>query len=118
VNLLSWSWGVYYRIAILFQVLLPDRVFDVRGAPMLATKADSSSPELVREATSSSVSLVEILTTLLEDTLTLLLDFLLVTVVYCRLSIMSGWTHIISLRSKDRNETFPPLVMRISIDHS
>ena len=39
------------------------------------TKADCSSPELVREATFSSVSLVEMLTTLLEDVLALPLDF-------------------------------------------
>jgi len=51
---------------------------------------------LVREVTSSSVSLVEILTTLLEDTLALPLDFLLVTVIHCWLSTMSGWTHIVS----------------------
>jgi len=46
-----------------FRYCLSDRVFDVGGAPILATKADSSSPELVREVISSSVSLVEILTT-------------------------------------------------------
>ena len=49
---------------------------------MLAAKADSYSPELVREATSSAVSLAEIPTTLLEDTLALPLDFLLVMVIY------------------------------------
>ena len=37
------------------------------GAPALAVKADSSSPELVRDAISSSVSLIEIPTTLLEE---------------------------------------------------
>ena len=74
-----------------------DRVFDVGGAPASAARADSSSFELVREATSSSVSLIEILTTLLEDALALPLDFLLMTVVYCWLSIISGWTHIVSL---------------------
>jgi len=46
-------------------------------------KGDSSSPELVREATSSSVSLVEIPTTLLEDALDLPMDFLFMTVVHC-----------------------------------
>jgi len=65
---------------------------------MSAAKADSSSPELVREVTSSSVSLVEILTTLLEDVLALPLDFLLVTVIHCWLLTMSGWTHIVSPR--------------------
>jgi len=45
-------------------------------------KADSSSPELVRKATSSSVSLVEIPTTLLENALALPLGFLFVTVVH------------------------------------
>jgi len=50
---------------------------------VLAAKADSYSPELVREATSSAVSLAEIPTTLLEDALALPLDFLLVTVVHC-----------------------------------
>jgi len=65
---------------------------------VLATKADSSSPELFGEATSSSVSFVEIPTTLLEDTLVLPLDFLFVTVVYWWLSIMSGWTLIVSSR--------------------
>jgi len=79
-----------------FMYCLLDRVFDVEGAPASAAKADSSSPELVREAKSSSVSLVEILTTLLEEALALPLDFLLVTVVYCWLLTMSGWTHIVS----------------------
>ena len=50
---------------------------------MSATKADSSSPEVVREATFSSVSLVKILTKLLEDPLALPLDFLFVKVVHC-----------------------------------
>jgi len=79
-----------------FRYYLPDRVFDVGGMLVSATRADSSSPELVREATFFSVSLVEILTTLLEDALALPLDFLLVTVVRCWLSTMSGWTHIVS----------------------
>jgi len=61
-----------------------------------ATKTDSSSPEIVREATYSSVFHVEILTTLLEDALALPLDFLLVTVVHCWLCIILGWTHIVS----------------------
>ena len=59
---------------------------------MSAAKADSSSPELVREATSSSVSLVEILTTLLEEALVLPLDFLLVTVIHCWLLTIDGPT--------------------------
>ena len=63
---------------------------------MSSAKDDSSSPELVREVTTSSVSLVEIPTTLLEDTLALPLDFLLVTVIHCWLLTMSGWTHIFS----------------------
>ena len=50
-----------------FRYCLPDRVFDLGGVPMSATRADSSSPEVVRESTLSSVSLVEMLTTLLED---------------------------------------------------
>ena len=79
-----------------FRYYLPDRVFDVGGAPVSAIRVGSSSPELVREATSSSISLVEMLTALLEDALALSLDFLLVTVVYCWLSTMSGWTHIVS----------------------
>ena len=54
---------------------------------MSVAKADSSSPKLVREAIPSSVSLVETLTTLLEDVLAFLLDFLVVTVVHCWLSI-------------------------------
>jgi len=62
-----------------------------------SAKDDSSSSELVREVTTSSVSLVEIPTTLLEDALALPLDFLLVTVIHCWLSTMSGWTHIVSL---------------------
>ena len=74
---------------------MPDKVFGVGGTPVLATRADPSSPELVREATSSSIYLVEMLTTLLEDTLALLLDFLLVTVAHYWLSIISGWTHIV-----------------------
>jgi len=53
-----------------------------------AAKADSSSSELVREATYFSISLIEILTTLLEDALTLSLDFLLMTVVHCWLCTM------------------------------
>jgi len=69
---------------------LPDLVFDVEGVPISAAKKDSYSPELVREATSFSVSLVEIPTTLLEDALALPLDFLCVTVVYYWVSIMSG----------------------------
>jgi len=66
------------------------------GAPALATKADSSSPELVREAISSSISLVYILTTLLVDALALPLDLLFLIIVHCWLLTMSGWTHIIS----------------------
>ena len=70
-----------------------DRVFNVQVS---ATRADSSSPELVREATSSSVSLLEIFTTLLKDALAFLLNFLLVIVVHYWLLTMSGWTHIVS----------------------
>jgi len=55
-------------------------------------------PELMRAVTSSSVSLVEIPTTLLEDALALPLEFLLVTLVHCWLSVISGWTHIVSPR--------------------
>jgi len=60
-----------------FSYCFPDRVFNVEGAPGSATRANSSSLELVREATSFSVSLVEMLTILLEDALALPLDFLL-----------------------------------------
>jgi len=67
-------------------------------APVSAAKADSSSPELVRDVTFSSVSLVEMLTTLLEDALVLPLDFLIMIVVHCWLLTMSGWTHIVSPR--------------------
>ena len=81
-----------------FKYCLPAQVFDVGGAPMSAAKADSSSPELIREGTSSSISLVEILTTLLEDALALPLDFLFVTVVHCWFWTMSGCTHIVSPR--------------------
>jgi len=79
-----------------FRYCLSDRVFDVGGTPASATKVDSLSLELVREATSFSISLVEMLITLLEDALALPLDFLLVTVVHCWLSTISGWTHIVS----------------------
>jgi len=71
---------------------------NVGGALVSVANADSSSPKQVRAATSSSVSLVEIPTILLEDALTLTLDFLLVTVVHCWLSTMSGWTHTVSPR--------------------
>jgi len=47
-----------------------------------AAKTDSSSHELVRDVTSSSVSLVKMLITLLEDALVLPLDFLFVTFVH------------------------------------
>jgi len=73
-----------------------DQVFDVGGTLVSVTKADFSSPELVRDVTSSSVSLVEILTILLKDALILPLDFLLMTVVYCWLLTMSEWTQIVS----------------------
>jgi len=74
---------------------MPDRVFDVGDVLVSATKADSSSPELVREAIIFlSFSCRE--TTLLEDALALPLDLMLATVVHCWLSIISGWTHIIS----------------------
>ena len=62
----------------------------MEGVPVSAAKTDSSSPELVRKVTSSSVSLVEIPTILLEDALALPLDFLCVTVIHCWLSIMLG----------------------------
>jgi len=62
----------------------------VERVHVLAAKADSSSPELVREATSSSVSLEEIFTTLLEDALALPLNFLCITVVHYWLLMMSG----------------------------
>jgi len=48
----------------------------MEGAPVSAAKADSSSSEQVREAISSSVSLVEIPTTLLGTILALPLDLL------------------------------------------
>jgi len=53
------------------------KVFDVGGVPVSAAKVDFSSPELVREVTSFSISLVEILTTFLEDALALPFDFCL-----------------------------------------
>jgi len=99
----SAGWGestissLYY-----FKYCLPDRVSDVGGAPVSAAKVDSSSPELVREVTSSSVSLVNIPTTLLEDALALALDFLFVIVVHYWLSTTSGWTHIVSPRGVGR----------------
>ena len=73
-----------------FKYCLLDQVLDVGGAPVSVVKTDSSSPELVRQATSSSAFLVEIPTTLLEDTLALPLDFLFVIVVHCWLLTMSG----------------------------
>jgi len=101
--LLSRLGRVYYRLTILFQVLLAQSRLRCRRCAkrrdirlVRGAKADSSSPELVREATSSSVSLAEIPTTLLEDALAFLFDFLFVTVIHCWLSIMSGWTHIVS----------------------
>ena len=88
-------------------------------APVSAAKADSSSPELVRDVTSSSVSLVEMLTTLLEDALALPLDFLFVTVVhYFAFDNVRMDPHCLSSRSRNRNKTLLLLVMRISIDHS
>jgi len=68
----------------------------MEGVFVSVAKADSSSPKLVREATSSSVSLVEIPATLLEDDLSLPLDFLFATVVHCWLSIITWCTYIIS----------------------
>ena len=79
-----------------FRYFLPNRVFNVGGVPVSATRVDSSSPELVREVTSSTISLIEMPTTLLEDAIALPLDFLLVTVVHCWLLIMSRWTHVVS----------------------
>ena len=79
-----------------FSYCLLDRVFDVEGVPISAAKVNSYSAELIKEATFFSVSLVEIPITLLEDALALSLDFLCVKVVYCWLSMMSGWTHDIS----------------------
>jgi len=106
------SWPYYFKYC------LSNQVFDMERAPISATKADSSSPELVREATSFSVSLVEIPTTLLEDALALPLDFLCVTVIYCWLSIMSGWTPIISPRGVETGtRSYSFFVMRISIDN-
>ena len=85
---------------------------------MSATRTESSSPELVREVVSSSISLVEIPTTLLENILALPLDFLLVTVVHCWLSTVRMDPHCLALRSRNKNKTFLFLVMRIHIDHS
>ena len=90
---------------------LTNRVFNVGGESTSAVKVYFSPLELVREATSFSVSLVEILTTLLEDALALPLDFLFMTVVYSD-------PHCLSLRSRDRDKPFLLLVVRISIDHS
>jgi len=72
-----------------FRYYLPGRVYDVGGALVSAAKADSSSPKPVREVTSFLVSLVEILSALLEEALALPLDFLLVTVIYYWLLTMS-----------------------------
>ena len=87
---LATSWPYY------FKYYLPNRVFDVEGALVSAAKADSFSLELVRIETPSSVSLVEMLTTLIEDALAFSLDFLFVTVVHCWILTMLGWTHIVS----------------------
>jgi len=81
-----------------FKYYLSNRVFDMGCAPVSVAKADSSSPELVRDTTSFSVSLVEMLTTLLEDALVLPLNFLFVKSFTYWLWTMSGWTHIISPR--------------------
>ena len=54
---------------------------------MSAAKAKSYSPKLVRDAISSSVSLVAMLTTLLKDALDFPLDFLFMTVIHYWLSI-------------------------------
>jgi len=95
----SASWGEFtIGSSYYFKYCLLDRVFNVRGAHVSTAKANSYFPELVKSATSFSVSLVEMLTTLLEDTLALPLDFLFVIVIYRWLSIMSGWTHIVSPR--------------------
>jgi len=96
VCFLSWLWGVYQRFVVLFQVLLARPSLWCGRCACVSIKGRFSSPELVREATSCSVSPVEILTTLLEDALTLPLNFLFVTVVHYWLWTMSGWTHIVS----------------------
>ena len=89
----------------------------MEGAPVSAAKADSSSLELVREATSSSVSLVEIPTTLLEDTLAIPLDFLCVTIVLLAFDNVELNSHYLSSRSRDRDKAFLFFVVGISIDH-
>jgi len=90
--------GVYHQLVVLFQVLL------VRSSLQCGRCACVSSKDsLLLSWTSEGgdiflVSLVEIPTTLLEDTLVLPLGFLFVTAVHCWLSIMSGWIHIVSPR--------------------
>ena len=54
----------------------------MEGASVSAAKIDSFSPELVREALPSSVSLVETLTILLVDALAFSLDILFMMVVH------------------------------------
>ena len=73
-----------------FKYCLSNQVFNMEGVPMSTAKADSFSPELMREAIPSSVSLVETLTTLLEDALAFPLDFLFVMIVHCWVSMRSG----------------------------
>jgi len=79
---------------------------------------DSSYPKLVRKATSSSFSFVEIPTTLLEDALVLPLDFQFVSRPLLAFNNVRMDPHCLSSRSRNRDKTFLLLITRMSIDHS
>jgi len=98
-----------------FKYCLPDRVFDVGGVVVSATKVDSSSPELVSEATSSFLSCRDT-HHIVEECFGLAFGFPVVTVVHCWLSTMSRWTHIIC--PEGVGKTFLLLTMRICTNHS
>ena len=100
-----------------FKYYLSDRVFDVGGALVSVAKADSYSPELVREATSSSVSLIEIPTTLLEDVWPCYWTSCLWQSSLLAFDNVRMNPHCLSSRSRNRDKTFLLLVMRICIDH-
>jgi len=90
----------------------------VGGVPILAAKANSSSLELVREASSFLISLVEILTTLLEDTLVAFGLPICDSHPLLALNNVRVDPHCFSSRSRHWNEAFLLLIVKISIDHS
>ena len=78
-----------------FKYACPERVPAI-GWLGSAAKTIVSSSESVSEGISVSASQKEAHTTLQDEAFALPLDFLLVTVVHCRTSSKSGWTHMIS----------------------